>query len=111
MFSKFLVALVTALTITVSMAPEAHAWNLGSRSRLLPVETAAASLTFQPLCLDYPSECRKSRRTIMAYTAKVRALLVLAGAQINLVTAPQAAARTCRGEFQALNSTRFEQLV
>lgn len=112
MFAKFLIALVAAFTMTVSMAPEANAWNLGSRSRLLPVETAAAPLAFQPFCIDYPSECRKSRRSIMAYTAKVRALLVLASAQINLVTAPKAAPfRSCRAEFRGPNSNDLEKFV
>ena len=112
MFAKLLIALVAAFTMTVSMAPEANAWNLGSRSRISVIETASAATAYQPLCLDYPSECRKSRRTIMAYTATVRALLVLARAQINLVTAPPAAAeRSCRVEFQGLDSTRLEQLV
>ncbi|MDB5555659.1 MAG: hypothetical protein JWL86_5643 [Rhizobium sp.] len=112
MFTRFLIALVAALTMTVSVAPEAYAWNLGSRSRLLTVETAAAPLAFQPFCVDYPSECRKSRRTIMAYTAKVRTLLVLASVRINLVTAPRATAvRTCRDEFQGWSNERFKKFV
>lgn len=111
MFRKLLVALVAALTMTASMVPEAHAWNLGSRSRLLPIETAAAPLAFQPLCLDFPSECRKSRRTIMAYTAKVRALLVLASARINQATPQATAVRTCHDEFQGTSSERFKKFV
>lgn len=112
MFRKPLVALVAALTMTVVMVPEANAWNLGSRSRLVPVETASAATTFQPLCIDFPSECRKSRRTITAYTAKVRALLVLASARVNDVMAPQVGlTRSCRGAFQVLSSNDLKQFV
>jgi predicted transglutaminase-like cysteine proteinase len=99
MFRKLIVAAIAALTFTATIVPEANAWNLGSRSRYQRTEMAAAPLAFQLFCLKNPSECRKSRRSVVAYTPKIRALLVSVNAQVNRSIKP----RRERGDTWSIN--------
>jgi predicted transglutaminase-like cysteine proteinase len=99
MFRKAIVAALAALTITATIVPEANAWNLGSRSRHARTSTAGAPLAFQLFCLKNPSECRTSRRSVVAYTPKIRALLVSVNAQVNRSIKP----RNERGDTWSVN--------
>lgn len=99
MIRKLFVALVAACTMTACVAPNANAWNLGSLSRYHRTETASAPLAFQLFCLKHPGECRRTRRAVVAYTPKIRALLVLVNAQVNRSIKP----RYERGDTWSIN--------
>lgn len=89
MLRKMMLALVAAVTMAGAVAPEANAWNLGSRSRLGRAPLADAPLAFQLFCLQNPSECKPSRRQVVSYTPKVRALLVSVNNRVNRSIKPR----------------------
>ena len=99
MFRKLLVAIIAAVTMMTALVPEAGAWNLSSRWRHHRAAANDAPLAFQLFCLQNPSDCRRSKRSVVAYTPKVRALMVAVNAQVNRSIRP----RRERGDTWSLN--------
>lgn len=99
MIRKLIITLVAAFTMTGSVVPEANAWNLGSLSRFHRSETAGAPLAFQLFCLKNPADCRKTRRSVVVYTPRIRTLLVSINAQVNRSIKP----RYERGDTWSVN--------
>ena len=99
MFRKLVVALVAALTMASATVPEANAWSFTDRLRSSRTANTSAPLAFQLFCLKHPSECRRSKRSVVTYTPKIRALLVSVNAQVNRSIKP----RRERGDTWTIN--------
>lgn len=91
MFRKIMIALVAALTMTASVAPQADAFSLSSRTRHYGQTSypANAPLAYKIFCMNNKAECRPSRRKMVTYTPKIRALLVSVNAQVNRQIRPR----------------------
>jgi predicted transglutaminase-like cysteine proteinase len=97
MMRKFMIALVATLSFSAAM-PEAQAFSFRS-SRATQSSDANAPLAYQLFCLQNPSDCRRSRRSVVAYTPKIRALLVSVNNRVNRSIKP----RNERGDTWSLN--------
>lgn len=98
MLRKFMIALVAALSFTSAALPEAQAFSFRS-SRAVRSSDANAPLAYQLFCLQHPGDCRTSRRSVVAYTPKIRALLVSVNNKVNRAIKP----RNERGDTWSLN--------
>jgi predicted transglutaminase-like cysteine proteinase len=89
MFRKILIALTAAFVFTNVSVQDASAFSLGSLSRSRATDTSTAPLAFQLFCLKNPLECRRSRRSVVAYTPRIRSLLATVNAQVNRSIRPR----------------------
>lgn len=94
MLRKIMIAVLAALTLSSATLP-VQAFGLRARQS----DDASAPLAYQLYCLQHPADCRKSRRSVVAYTPKVRALLVSVNNQVNRAIKP----RNERGDTWSLN--------
>lgn len=84
MLRKIMIALVAALTFGSAALPEAQAFGYRGRQ-----SANSAPLAYHLFCLKNPGECRTSRRAVVAYTPKIRALLVQVNNQVNRSIKPR----------------------
>jgi predicted transglutaminase-like cysteine proteinase len=83
MFKKAIIALATIAALGVTSMSSAHAINMGQSRNLKVSRQATVPIAFSLYCLKHINECKPSKQSQVAYTAKVRNLLASVNNSVN----------------------------